>query len=182
MIRLKHTVLLASMAFAGACATADAEAPAPASTPVRPTTMDHHGCQAANVGLRTITITFNQPGDTIVVAPPNAGFDELEARKSDDPKDHNPGPRIHVGDVLQFHIVGADQTLVSISGKEPEAGWLNGSGKTDEKTPLSQFFYVCVPRNLVPLDTHKEFYYNVDAFKGGTAWPQLDPIVRVGNP
>jgi hypothetical protein len=174
MITLKYTVLLVSMAFAGACAAADADADAPASTPMqaRPTTMDNHGCLDANPGLRTITINFNQPGDEIVVAPPNAGSGPPAG-----------GPAIHVGDVLQFHLVGADQTLVSISGKKPKDGWLNGSGKTREEVPMSQFFYVCVPRDLVPLDTHEEFYYNVDAFKiGEPEWPQLDPIVRVRNP
>jgi len=48
---------------------------------------------------------------------------------------------------------------------------------------MSQFFYVCVPRDLVPLDTHEVFSYNVDAFKIGVPeWPQLDPRVTVRNP
>ena len=177
MIRLKHTILLVSMAFAGACATADADADAPASTPMqaRPTTMDNHGCLDANPGLRTITINFNQPGDTIVVAPHDAGSVVAAVR--------NPGPPIRVGDVLQFHLVGANETLVSISGKTPKDGWLNGNGKTNEKIPMSQFFYICVPKDLVPYGTDETFAYDVDAYKSpDETWPQLDPKVTVRNP
>jgi hypothetical protein len=188
MIRLKHTILLVSIAFAGACATAEAP-PAPGQAQAQgqeqvagpPTTTGHHGCPDANPGLKTINIIYNKPGDTITVAPPNAGA--IEPVPADDPDfGSDPGPPIHVGDVLRFHLVGADETLVSTSGKEPEDGWLNGSGNFKEENPASIFFYICVPKDLVPYGTDETFHYNVDAFKGATAWPQLDPRVTVRNP
>ncbi|RLA31679.1 MAG: hypothetical protein DRR11_10185 [Gammaproteobacteria bacterium] len=171
-------VLLVSMAFAGACATADAPTPAPAPT----TTMENHGCPDANPGTKTITINYKKPGDKIDVRPSNAGSDgPVPAGESGN------GPLIRVGDVLKFHLVGANEALVSISGKEARDGWLNGSegsGKNKGKGTVNQFFYICIPRDLVPKDTQEVFEYNVDAYieDAETPWSQLDPRVTVRNP
>ena len=147
MIRLKHTVLLVSIAFAGACTAT--------STPA-PTAMTDHGCPGSNPGIVPININYNAP--TIVVAP---------------------NPQVaHVGNVLQFNLVGANDVWVSTSGKTPEAGWLNGSGRKKAGKPASQMFYICIPDDLVPPKSEKDFEYNVDA----VGKPQLDPIVTVRNP
>ena len=83
------------------------------------------------------------------------------------------------GDVLRFNLVGPNNVWVSTSGKTPEAGWLNGSGKRKTGKTASFQFYVCVPDDLFPEDAEKgdvqEYDYNVDA----VGKPQLDPKVRI---
>jgi len=171
MITLKHTVLLVSIAFVGACATAKTPAPAaeapPAQAAVPPPPMENHGCPGANPGIKPIRIKYG--GNTIEVTPPHAG-------------NGDPGPAQYVrnGDVLKFILVAPPPNgkLVSTSGENAEAGWLNGSGKRVENKPATHQFYICVPEDLVPLNTHVDFKYNVDV----VGKPRLDPIVRVKNP
>jgi len=172
MIRLKHTVLLASMAFAGACTTTKAPEAQVAAPPV--TTMENHGCPDARPGSVPINIHYppganGNPGK-IAVTPHHAGQN---------------APLVHVGSVLRFNIIdGPDETLVSTSGKTPDAGWLNGSGKKKEGKSKSRMFYICVPHDLVPYGTDEIFEYNVDAYNTNPLeeWPQLDPRVTVRNP
>lgn len=129
-------------------------------------------------------------------AAPHAFMDEL-----DECSDPNPGPitivinyknkdRIIVpqdpqivvpGDVIQFILRGDDNVLVSTSGKDAAAGWLNGSGKKKSGRPETVRFLVCVPRDILD-DADvipKEYKYNVDAVRGAQQWPRLDPIVIV---
>lgn len=119
-------------------------------------------CPDANPGYVTIVINYKDP-DKIVV-----------------PQD----PQIVVpGDVIQFILRGDDSVLVSTSGKDSAAGWLNGSGKKRAGRPETGRFLVCVPRDLFddenPDVTRKEYAYNVDAVRGKKDWPRLDPIVIV---
>ncbi|HSN51484.1 MAG TPA: hypothetical protein VLS87_03060 [Woeseiaceae bacterium] len=91
------------------------------------------------------------------------------------------GPRhtVYEGDVLRFNLVGADNKLVSTSGKNAEAGWLNGSGKKKSGKANSDRFYICVPTDLFEGEpdtvTKKEYLYNVDA----EGRDRLDPVVPV---
>jgi len=159
MIRLKHTVLLVSMAFAGACATADAPAPTP--TPAPP----DHGCPGSSPLV--VPININYGASPIVVAPPTQTAD--------------------AGQVLQFNLIGTHPPpdvgpLVSTAGKTAEAGWLNGSGKRKNAIVATHQFYICVPKDLFPPNAPSgatlDFGYNVNA----VGKPQLDPVVRVRNP
>lgn len=118
-------------------------------------------CPDANPGFVTIVINYANK-DKIIV-----------------PQD----PQIVVpGDVIQFILRGEDNVLVSTSGKDAAAGWLNGSGKMRPRRPETERFLVCVPRDLFDDDpdvTRKEYAYNVDAVRGSETWPRLDPIVIV---
>jgi hypothetical protein len=117
-------------------------------------------CSDANPGPITIVINYKNK-DRIIV-----------------PQD----PQIVVpGDVIQFILRGDDNVLVSTSGKDAEAGWLNGSGKKNPRQPETVRFLVCVPRDILD-DADvipKEYKYNVDAVRGTQKWPRLDPIVIV---
>lgn len=119
-------------------------------------------CLDANPGFITVVINYTNR-DKIIV-----------------PQD----PQIVVpGDVIQFILRGEDSVLVSTSGKDGAAGWLNGSGKIKPRRPETGRFLVCVPRDLFddedPEVTRKEYAYNVDAVRGSEVWPRLDPIVIV---
>jgi hypothetical protein len=122
---------------------------------------DHpRGCPDGNPGVVPITINYgDRHGATIMVTGPNQDVFE--------------------GDELQFNLVGSDNILVSTSGKTPDAGWLNGSGKKKDGNPNSVRFSVCVPTDLFdgePVDVQeKDYSYNVDA----EGRPTLDPIVPV---
>lgn len=91
------------------------------------------------------------------------------------------GPRhtVYEGDVLRFNLVGANNILVSTSGKNAESGWLNGSGKRKPGNSNSYQFYICVPTDLFENDPItvklKEYKYNVDA----VGFNKLDPVVPV---
>jgi hypothetical protein len=119
-------------------------------------------CPDANPGFITIVINYKSKAGIIV------------------PQD----PQIVVpGDVIQFILRGEDNVLVSTSGKDSAAGWLNGSGKKNSRRPETARFLVCVPRDLFdnesPEVTEKRYAYNVDAVRGNEEWPRLDPIVIV---
>lgn len=120
--------------------------------------LQSHDCPGANPGVVPININYNAP--TIVVAPPNQDADQ--------------------GDVLQFNLIGANKVLVSTSGKTPDAGWLNGSGKKKMDGTNNKFF-ICVPTDLfdgLPETVkEKEFGYDVNA----VGHPQLDPVVTVNR-
>lgn len=118
---------------------------------------DHpHGCSSGNPA---IPITINYQRNPIMVTGPNRD--------------------VYVGDALRFNLVGGENVLVSTSGKTPDAGWLNGSGKKKPGQPNSDRFIVCVPTDLfdgVPDSVKKkDYYYNVDAEDRDT----LDPVVPV---
>lgn len=116
-----------------------------------------HLCPGANPGIVPININYN--GANINVAP--------------DPQ------TAHIGDVLQFNLIGPNDILVSTSGKTAADGWLNGSGKKKAGNSASEKFYVCVRDDLpIAVGAHKDYKYNVDA----VGKPQLDPVVRVHNP
>jgi hypothetical protein len=118
-----------------------------------------HKCPGSNPGIVPININYN--GATINVAPDPQSAGE--------------------GDVIQFNIVGAENKRVSISGKTPIDGWLNGSGKKKPGKPASEKFFVCVPTDLFEGDppelqiSHKDFGYNVNV----EGKPEKDPVVRV---
>lgn len=119
-------------------------------------------CSDANPGFITVVINYWNKNQIIV------------------PQD----PQIVVpGDVIQFILRGEENVLVSTSGKDNTAGWLNASGKMKPRRPETERFLVCVPRDLFdnedPDVTRKEYGYNVDAVRGAETWPRLDPIVIV---
>jgi hypothetical protein len=122
-----------------------------------PSTTTNHNCPGANPGIVPINVNFIGP--TINVEPDSQTANE--------------------GDVLRFNLVGADNVLVSTSGKTPDAGWLNSSGKRKPGKAASYQFYVCVPTDLFPDEAksgdEKDFEYNVNA----VGKPQLDPKVRI---
>lgn len=116
-----------------------------------------HDCPGANPGIVPITINYQQ--DPINVVGPNQ--------------------TVYEGDVLRFNLIGVDNVLVSTSGKTPDAGWLNASGKTKPKKAKSDRFFVCVPTDLFEGEDRdvmeKKYSYNVDA----VGFKQLDPVVPV---
>ena len=119
---------------------------------------DHpHGCPGANQGAIPINIIYQR--------------EPLQVT--------GPDRTVYEGDVLRFNLVGRDNVLVSTSGKTPDAGWLNASGKKKPGNSNSDRFYVCVPTDLFdeePQDLAvKNYYYNVDA----VGFEQLDPVVPV---
>lgn len=122
-----------------------------------PLTTADYDCPGANPGRVPININYRNP--TIDVKPDTQ--------------------LVHEGDVLRFNLVGSNNVLVSIHGKTPEAGWLNGSGKKKPGKSASNQFYVCVPTDLFGEEAmsgdEKEFSYNVNA----VGKPELDPRVRV---
>jgi len=122
-----------------------------------PSITNNHTCPGANPGIVPININYN--GAAINVAPDPQTADE--------------------GDVLQFNLVGADNVLVSTSGKTPGAGWLNGSGIKKPGKAESAKFFICIPTDLFPADAKegetKDFGYNVNA----VGKKELDPMVTV---
>lgn len=122
-----------------------------------PITTTDYDCEGANPGIVPININYN--GTQITVAP--------------DPQTAD------AGDVLRFNLVGSNNVRVSTSGKTPEAGWLNGSGKKKIGEAASNQFYVCVPTDLFDDEDEdveeKDYEYNVNA----VGKPQLDPKVRI---
>lgn len=123
----------------------------------KPSTTTEHNCPGANPGI--VPININYKDARIKVTP-----DQQTA---------------HQGDALRFNLVGVDNILVSTSGKTPDAGWINSSGRKKPGKANSNQFYVCVPTDLFPdeanIGDEKEFGYNVNA----VGKPQLDPKVRV---
>jgi len=122
-----------------------------------PITTTDYVCEGANPGIVPINIIYN--GSQITVAPDPQTADE--------------------GDVLRFNLVGPNNVRVSTSGKTPNDGWLNGSGKKKAGKAASNQFYVCVPTDLFDDEeegvTEKDYEYNVNA----VGKPQLDPKVRI---
>jgi hypothetical protein len=116
-----------------------------------------HNCPGANPGIVPIKIDYGQNPIDVV----------------------GPNQTVYEGDVLRFNLVGNDEVLVSTSGKTPEAGWLNGSGKKKANKANSDRFYVCVPTDLFEGEPksvqQKDYEYNVDA----VGRPTLDPVVPV---
>jgi len=116
-----------------------------------------HSCPGSNPGIRPIKIDFDK--DDIVVSGPHQD--------------------VYEGDVLRFNLVGKDNVRVSTTGKTPDQGWLNGSGKRKKNQPASTRFFVCVPTDLFEGELksveEKDYFYNVDA----VGHPQLDPVVPV---
>lgn len=116
-----------------------------------------HNCPGANPGIVPIKIDYDKyPIDVI-----------------------GPNQTVYEGDVLRFNLIGNDNVLVSTSGKTPDAGWLNGSGKKKPNKANSDRFFVCVPKDLFEGEPttvqEKNFGYNVDA----EGRPKLDPVVPV---
>jgi len=122
-----------------------------------PITATDYNCEGANPGIVPINIIYST--NPITVAPDPQTADE--------------------GDVLKFNLVGPNNVRVSTSGKTPDDGWLNGSGKKKVGKAASNQFYVCVPTDLFDDEeegvTEKEYKYNVNA----VGKPQLDPRVRI---
>jgi len=116
-----------------------------------------HNCQDANEGAIPINIIYQR--------------EPLEV--------NGPNQTVYEGDVLRFNLVGRDNVLVSLSGKEPDDGWLNASGKKKPGKANSDRFYVCVPTDLFEDEgrdvMEKDYEYNVDA----VGFDQLDPVVPV---
>ena len=122
-----------------------------------PPPQDKHNCPGSNPGIVPITINYQQSPINVI----------------------GPNQDVHEGDVLRFNLVGANNILVSTSGKTAVDGWLNGSGFKSNGKSNSDRFYVCVPTFLFEGEpesvTEKDYSYNVDA----VGKPQLDPVVPV---
>lgn len=154
MSLLRSTTFIFTAVLLCAC-----EGTSPSTIPPAPP----HQCPDANPGPITIKIKYgNSP------QPINVPQDPQHAEE---------------GDVLKFMLLGKAGVLVSTSGKDAAAGWLNGSGRKKDSKPGTEIFYVCVPRDLFEDDPKevltKKYKYNVDAIKGAETWPQLDPIVII---
>jgi len=156
MIKLKQIgiVVLATAcaAMLQSCAGVSGKSVNPSGKSVNP-----EDCPGANPGIIPINIIYEQ--------------EPIEVK----------GPRhtVYEGDVLRFNLVGADNILVSTSGKNAESGWLNGSGKRKPGNSNSYQFFICVPTDLFEGEpgtvTLKEYRYNVDA----VGLNRLDPVVPV---